>query len=190
MSNSITNKIDSCATSAYSVTDSAIGSNPTDLTTCSNINNLFKLSQSVIGTISTGTQDETKYYLSANMFKNRKFPGNFKYIDTKDSNRVCEVFIKEVIYANPATVVIWSDNTRTTSKTEFGDVYSGAFGLIYCILKKTQGTDVAVNVLRAWAPTVDEEVQLEQRQYRDKPLHKTLTEVRKWFKNFIKNKNK
>ena len=122
------------------------------------------------------------YFISPDVFKHGKYPGTFRYIDLKDNGRICEVFIKEVIYANPAMIVIWSDGTRTTSHTEFGDVYSGAFGLIYCILKKTHGSDAAVALLKAWAPTPEEDLTLEKRQNRSKPVHKRLCDIRKLFK--------
>ena len=47
--------------------------------------------------------------------------------------------IKEVIFNDPATIVIWSDGTKTVVKCQPGDVYSKETGLALCIAKKYLG---------------------------------------------------
>ena len=47
--------------------------------------------------------------------------------------------IKKVIFNDPATVVIWSDNTKTVVKCQPGDTYSKELGLAMCISKKFLG---------------------------------------------------
>ena len=44
--------------------------------------------------------------------------------------------IKKVIYNPPATIILWNDGTKTTSKCEYGDVYSKEMGFMLCVLKK------------------------------------------------------
>lgn len=47
--------------------------------------------------------------------------------------------IKKVIFNDPATIVIWSDNTKTVVKCQEGDTYSKELGLAMCISKKYLG---------------------------------------------------
>jgi len=47
--------------------------------------------------------------------------------------------IKKVIFNDPATIVIWSDNTKTVVKCQPGDTYSKELGLAMCISKKYLG---------------------------------------------------
>lgn len=47
--------------------------------------------------------------------------------------------IKEVIFNDPATIVIWSDNSKTVVKCQPGDTYSKELGLAMCISKKYLG---------------------------------------------------
>lgn len=51
----------------------------------------------------------------------------------------CELKIKRVIFSNPATIVFWSDGTKTVVKCEAGDEYSEKIGLALCCLKKLTG---------------------------------------------------
>lgn len=45
----------------------------------------------------------------------------------------------KVIYNNPATIVIWSDGTKTVAKCEKGDEYNKEIGLAWCIMKRIMG---------------------------------------------------
>lgn len=47
--------------------------------------------------------------------------------------------IKRVIFNDPATIVIWSDGTKTVVKCQPGDVYDQEKGLLLCIAKKHFG---------------------------------------------------
>ena len=47
--------------------------------------------------------------------------------------------IKEVIYNDPATIIIWSDGTKTVAKCEGGDVYDREKGFYICLLKELLG---------------------------------------------------
>lgn len=49
------------------------------------------------------------------------------------------VKIEKVIFNDPATIVIWSDNTKTIVKCQPGDTYSKELGLAMCISKKFLG---------------------------------------------------
>lgn len=49
--------------------------------------------------------------------------------------------IKNVIFNDPATIVFWSDDTKTVVKTQKGDVYDPEKGLAMAISKKYSGND-------------------------------------------------
>ena len=44
--------------------------------------------------------------------------------------------IKQVIYSNPVTVIIWEDGTKTISRCDDDDVYDELTGFMLCIFKK------------------------------------------------------
>ena len=60
--------------------------------------------------------------------------------------------INKVIYNNPATIVFWSDGTKTVSKCSLGDVYDAEKGLLLCCMKKLHGTETIRNTLMNWCP--------------------------------------
>lgn len=60
------------------------------------------------------------------------------------------VYIKEVIYNDPATIVFWSDGTKTTSKCQKGDTYSSEVGLVLAVLKKVTSGDFVASLLDDW----------------------------------------
>ena len=58
--------------------------------------------------------------------------------ETKQStNR--RVKIRDVIFSDPATVVFWSDNTKTVVKARGGEKYDKEKGLAMAIVKKISG---------------------------------------------------
>lgn len=48
-------------------------------------------------------------------------------------------YIKKVIFNNPATIVFWSDGTKTVSKAHGEDKFDKEIGLTVCIAKKAMG---------------------------------------------------
>ena len=76
-----------------------------------------------------------------------------KFVDsfaTKQStNR--RVKIKDVIFSDPATVVFWSDGTKTVVKTRGGEKYDKEKGLAMAIVKKITGnTGNYYNIFKEW----------------------------------------
>lgn len=59
--------------------------------------------------------------------------------------------IKEVIFNDPATIVIWSDNSKTVVKCQPGDTYSKEVGLAMCIAKKYLGNEFK-REFKKWLP--------------------------------------
>ena len=61
--------------------------------------------------------------------------------------------IKKVIFNDPATIVIWSDDTKTVVKCQEGDTYSKELGLAMCISKKFLGNKGNFNEeFKKWIP--------------------------------------
>lgn len=61
--------------------------------------------------------------------------------------------IKQVIFNDPATIVIWADGTKTIVKCQPGDVYDAEKGLALCIAKKFFGNKGNFNeVFKKWIP--------------------------------------
>ena len=70
--------------------------------------------------------------------------------ETKQStNR--RVKIKDVIFSDPATVVFWSDGTKTVVKTRGEEKYDKEKGLAMAIIKKITGnTSNYYNIFKEW----------------------------------------
>ena len=64
--------------------------------------------------------------------------------------------IKKVIYNPPATIILWNDGTKTTSKCEYGDVYSKEMGFMLCVLKKKYGNKTFHDMLKKYVYGVPE----------------------------------
>ena len=63
--------------------------------------------------------------------------GTFKIqIDKDRLNQFNKNSIKDVIFNNPATIVLWKDGTKTVVKCQKGDTYNPELGLAMCIIKK------------------------------------------------------
>ena len=67
--------------------------------------------------------------------------------------------IKNVIFNDPATVVIWDDGSKTVVKCQPGDTYSKETGLALCIAKKFLGNKGNFNdVFKKWIPEEADEI--------------------------------
>ena len=85
-----------------------------------------------------------------------------------------DVHITKVIYQNPATVVFWSDGTKTVAKCDKNDTYDDEKGFLICIFKKVfpnKRFDVLMNM---WSSTTND-------NYGNRTI--TLKEARKREKN-------
>ena len=61
--------------------------------------------------------------------------------------------IKEVIYHDPATIILWKDRTKTVVKCQKGDIYDPEKGFIMAFIKKFYGNKGNFNdILRKWVP--------------------------------------
>ena len=78
-----------------------------------------------------------------------------------DRNRL--PYIKQVIFHDPATIVYWTDGTRTVVKCQDGDIYDPEKGLAMAICKKALGNKGNYcNVFKQWLPEEEAET-LDQR---------------------------
>lgn len=100
--------------------------------------------------------------------------------------------IKKVIFNNPATIVFWSDGSKTVVKAHLDD-YDPEKGLAMAIAKKALGNEGNYyNVFKKWLPKDDETIETDQTSigelfYNHKDndiLNKTLEDI----KNSIKNR--
>lgn len=64
-----------------------------------------------------------------------------------------KVSIKNVVFNDPATIVMWSDGTKTVVKCQKNDTYSKETGLAVAIAKKALGNKGNFNeVFKKWIP--------------------------------------
>lgn len=66
-----------------------------------------------------------------------------------------ELYITKVIYSNPATIVFWSDGTKTTSKCRKEDTYNPETGLALAVLKRLTSGDFVAALLEDWIVGVE-----------------------------------
>lgn len=75
--------------------------------------------------------------------------------EMKNNNRVPK--IKDVIYNDPATIVFWTDGTKTVVKCGDYDIYDPEKGLAMAIAKKTLGNQGNYyETFKSWLPEEDE----------------------------------
>lgn len=61
--------------------------------------------------------------------------------------------IKDVIFNNPATIILWEDGTKTVVKVQDGDEWSAEHGFAMAIAKKALGNKGNFNeVFKKWLP--------------------------------------
>ena len=68
-------------------------------------------------------------------------------------NNNMSVFLKKVIFNDPATIAFWSDGTKTVVKAQPGDIFDPEKGLAMVIVKKACGnTGNYYNSFKRWLP--------------------------------------
>lgn len=100
-------------------------------------NEILDIFNPQLTTTSTQTTTRVKVY---------NFPG------VLPTNVYMNVYMKEVIYHKPATIVFWSDGTKTVCKCHDDDTYSEETGLAMCICKKMLGNKEFKRIFEAWLP--------------------------------------
>lgn len=70
--------------------------------------------------------------------------------------------IDKVVFNDPATIVMWSDGSKTVVKCQPGDTYSEELGLAMCIAKKYYGNTGAYNeVFKRFIPKESDDISVE-----------------------------
>lgn len=72
--------------------------------------------------------------------------------DNEEEIEVVGVSIENVLYYNPATIVCWSDGTKTKVVCEKGDTYNPVAGLALACIKKMLGNKAFHQLLVDWDP--------------------------------------
>ena len=115
---------------------------------------------------------------------------NYCAHDTVNSSRT---MIKKVIFNNPATIVFWSDGSKTVVKSYLDD-YDPEKGLAMAIAKKALGNEGNYyNVFKKWLPKDDEKIEIDKTnigelfcdQKANDILNKALEDIKKNIKTSI-----
>jgi hypothetical protein len=86
------------------------------------------------------------------------------------------MYITKVLYNDPATVIFWSDGTKTISKVQKGDTYNKELGLTLCVLKKLVGSSQVVSLLNEWIDEKSNYVDLKLIRAKKKEINKVKVE--------------
>ena len=88
----------------------------------------------------------------------RKSTSSCVYYAATTAKSVSVPSIKKVIFNYPATIVLWSDGSKTVVKCQDGDVYDPEKGLAMAISKKALGNKGNYcNEFKKWLPEDEEE---------------------------------
>lgn len=69
--------------------------------------------------------------------------------------------IERLIFNDPATIIYWSDGTKTVVKCQPGDTFSAETGLMAAMLKRFMGNDNSYNkVINHWLSTTPQPLAL------------------------------
>lgn len=105
--------------------------------------------------------DEAMEYIRETYLENRKENnmgpekkmGVAAYIIGKNNSEWMKVVIKKVIFNDPATIVFWSDGTKTVVKAGANDIFDPEKGLAMAISKKVLGNNYkAYGRFKKWLP--------------------------------------
>ncbi len=92
------------------------------------------------------TSFDTTIYLTPEMLIKRILGDTPIKFYPKD-NPVLGISIKDVKFSPPATIVFWSDNTKTVVKAQNGEPFDAEKGLMACIIKRITGNTGRYNEL-------------------------------------------
>lgn len=112
-----------------------------------------------------------------------------RLINCDESYRFDDLFIpeiKKVIYNPPATVIIWSDNTKTVVKCQEEDVYDKQTGFMLCVIKKIFGNKFN-DILRKWVFETADNEDVRDNTLRDYVIFDEFDYFKKAAENFIQH---
>lgn len=96
----------------------------------------------------------------------------------------CKLEIKNVIFNKPATIVFWSDGTKTIVKCGENDIYDPEKGLAMAVAKKFLGTNKShsnyMNEFKKWLPKEEDKLD---------PFEEAIDGLKNLFTSNLKEKN-
>lgn len=120
---------------------------------------------------------EEKYY------KRRKIT---MPVNRKETERKEPIYIENVVFNYPATIVFWSDHTKSVVKCQDDEVYDPEKGLAMAIVKKLTGNKGSYyNIFKSWVPDAhidDSKDWLTPKEVAEK-THYTESYIRKLIRN-------
>lgn len=70
-------------------------------------------------------------------------------LDTKQTILVNTLpHVKQIIFSNPMTTVIWADDTKTQVECKHGDVFDESVGFALCVTKKLYGRELYTRLMK------------------------------------------
>ena len=88
---------------------------------------------------------DTTAYITPEILK--KLLGNTPINFYPKDSPMFGISIKDVRFSPPATIVFWSDNTKTVVKAQSGELFDAEKGLMACIIKRITGNTGRYNEL-------------------------------------------
>ena len=108
----------------------------------------------------------------------RKSTSSCVYYAATTAKSVSAPSIKKVIFNYPATIVLWSDGSKTVVKCQDGDVYDPEKGLAMAISKKALGNKGNYcNEFKKWLPEDEEEEGTVELRFDTSELTKSLEDL-------------
>ena len=107
------------------------------------------------------------------------------HYESKTRNRE-PIYIENVVFNYPATIVFWSDHTKTVVKCQNDEVYDPEKGLAMAIVKRLAGNKGSYyNIFKSWVP--DEHIDDSKKWLTPKEVaektHYTESYIRKLIRN-------
>lgn len=101
------------------------------------------------------TEVNVQFHGNVGVYELDRAMGSIRYllgIKADGNNATHTPAPKRVIINDPATVVFFSDDTKTVTKAKDGDEYDPLFGIMACALRKVGKNRVRID---AWEPVID-----------------------------------
>lgn len=112
------------------------------------------ISKKELNTITLRKKDERRNEMPVE----RKLTSSCVYYAATTAKSASVPSIKKVIFNYPATIVLWSDGSKTVVKCQDGDIYDPEKGLAMAISKKALGNKGNYcNEFKKWLPEEEEE---------------------------------
>lgn len=96
---------------------------------------------------------------------------NLKHLDEQSwkytlvSHDIKNLIIKKVIFQNPATIIMWEDDTKTVVRCTKGDQFNPEAGIALCYMKKILGNDGSYHkVFKDWISKATRDAKIKARK--------------------------